>query len=115
MVCINGVGAFLGENDTRSETVARNVDYVAQLAGIDHVGLGLDYVFDQDELLKYLRTNPQIFGNDPALLSQYACGFVAPEQIPDIAACLRAMGYAGPDIARVLGGNLLRLARSVWK
>lgn len=115
VVCINGVGAFLGENDTRSETVARNIDYVARLAGIEHVGLGLDFVFDQDELLEYLRARPEMFGRDAASLQRYACGFVAPEQIPEIAACLATMGFAQPDIARVLGGNLQRVARDVWR
>jgi membrane dipeptidase len=115
VVCINGVGAFLGEDDTRSQTVVRNIDYVARLAGIDHVGLGLDFVFDQDELLEYLKSNPQMFGQDAQTLRKYACGFVAPEQIPEIAQCLHAIGYAHADIARVLGGNLLRIARNVWK
>ncbi|HET9096259.1 MAG TPA: membrane dipeptidase [Candidatus Baltobacteraceae bacterium] len=115
VICVNGVGAFLGEDDTRSETVARNVDYVARLAGIEHVGLGLDFVFDQDELLEYLRARPEMFGSDAATLQKYACGFVSPEQIPEIAECLRTMGYAQSDIARVLGGNLVRVAREVWR
>jgi membrane dipeptidase len=115
VVCINGVGAFLGENDTRSETVARNIDYVARLAGIDHAGIGLDFVFDQDELLDYLRSNPAMFGRDADALRTYACGFVAPEQLPEIAQCLHSMGYAPVDISRVFGGNLLRIAREVWK
>jgi membrane dipeptidase len=111
VVCINGVGLFLGENDIRSETFARNVDYVARLAGIDHVGIGLDFVFDNDELLDYLKSNPELFGGD----ANSNCGFVAPEQIPEIAQCLHAMGYAKSDIARIFGGNLLRIAREVWK
>jgi membrane dipeptidase len=115
VVGINGVGAFLGSNDTRSETLARNVDYVARLAGIDHVALGLDYVFDNDELLEYLKSRPQMFGEDAKTLQQYACDFVAPEQIPEIASCLTAMGYADLDVQRVLGLNLLRVARAVWK
>lgn len=115
VIGINGVGAFLGSNDTRSETVARNVDYVARLAGIDHVALGLDYVFDNDELLEYLKARPQMFGEDAATLQQYACDFVAPEQIPEVVQCLISMGYADSDIERILGLNLLRVARAVWK
>lgn len=114
VICINGIGAFLGDDDTRSETVARNIDYAARLAGIEHVGLGLDFVFDQDELLEYLQARPEMFGRDAATLQKYACGFVAPEQMPEIASALRTLGYAPSDIARVLGGNLLRLAQNVW-
>lgn len=115
VVGINGVGAFLGANDTRSETLARHIDYVARLAGIDHVALGLDYVFDNDELLEYLKSRPAMFGQDAKTLEQYACDFVAPEQIPEIVSCLTAMGYADADVQRVLGLNLLRVARAVWK
>lgn len=115
VVCINGVGAFLGDNDTRSETVARNVDYVARLAGIEHVGIGLDYVFDNDELLEYLRQSPQMFGRDAQTLEQYACAFAGPEQIGEIAQCLHSMGYAQNDLARIFGENLMRVARTVWK
>jgi membrane dipeptidase len=111
VICINGVGAFLGANDTRSETVARHIDYVAKLAGIEHVALGLDYVFDNEEVLAYLRAHPETFGRDA---SSPEVRFVAPEQIPEIALCLKAMGYAGSDIQRVLGLNLLRVA-AVWK
>lgn len=115
VICVNGVGAFLGGDDTRSETVARNIDYIVRLAGIDHAGIGLDYVFDQNELLDYLKANPQMFGRDAQTLSAYACGFAAPEQIPEIAQCLSEMGYTAAQVAKVMGGNLMRLAREVWK
>ncbi len=115
VVCINGVGLFLGQNDTRSETVAKNIDYVAKLVGIDHVGIGLDYVFDQEEVERYVAGNPEMFGEDAKAVKEHGCGFVAPEQIPEIVACLQAMGYADADLQRVLGLNLLRIARETWK
>jgi membrane dipeptidase len=115
VIGINGVGVFLGSNDIRSETIARHIDYVARLAGIDHVALGLDYVFDNDELLEYLKSRPALFGSDPNAMQQYACDFVAPEQIPEIVGCLSSMGYADADLQRILGLNLLRVARTVWK
>ena len=110
VVCINGVGAFLGDQNARSESVARHIDYVAKLVGIDHVALGLDYVFDNDEVLAYIKAHPDLFGSDaPSFVN-----FAAPEQIPEIADCLSGLGYAPPDLERVLGLNLLRIA-SIWK
>lgn len=113
VVCLNGVGIFLGENDASSETIARHIDYVAEKAGIDHVGIGLDYVFDMEELNEYLRQNPDTFPPDGG----YAEGvkFVEPEQAPEIVDALLDLGYRGEDIAKILGGNLLRVARDVWK
>lgn len=107
VIGINGVGAFLGANDTRSETVAKHIDYVAQLVGIDHVALGLDYVFDRAELLAYLAANRATFG-DAVVSAQI--DFVEPEQLPEIVECLFALGYAASDVERVIGLNLLRIA-----
>jgi membrane dipeptidase len=50
VVGINGVGPFLGDNDTRSDTFVRHVDYAVQMIGPQHVALGLDHVFDQAEV-----------------------------------------------------------------
>ncbi len=113
VVCLNGVGIFLGENDASSETIARHIDYVAEKAGIDHVGIGLDYVFDMEELNEYLRQNPDTFPPEGG----YAEGvkFVEPEQAPEIVDALLGLGYRSEDIAKILGGNLLRVARDVWK
>ncbi len=111
VIGINGVGAFLGANDSRSETVAKHIDYVARLAGIEHVALGLDYVFDMEELLAYFKASPQLFGADANLASPQ---FVAPEQLSEIVAILQSMGYVDADIRRILGENLLRLA-TIWK
>lgn len=113
VVCLNGVGIFLGENDASSETIARHIDYVAEKAGIDHVGIGLDYVFDMEELNEYLRQNPDTFPPEGG----YAEGvkFVEPEQAPEIVDALLGLGYQSEDIAKILGGNLLRVARDVWK
>ena len=113
VVCLNGVGIFLGENDARSETIARHIDYIVEKAGIDHVGIGLDYVFDMEELNEYVRQNPQTFPPEGG----YAEGvnFVEPEQAPEMVDALLSLGYQDGDIAKILGGNLMRVARQVWK
>jgi membrane dipeptidase len=112
VVCINGVGIFLGQNDIRTETVARHIDYVVQLVGIDHVGIGLDYLFDQRELDANLAANPGIW---PAEWG-YTAGikFVAPEQLPELTEILLQRQYREADIRKILGGNLLRVAETVW-
>jgi membrane dipeptidase len=111
-VCINGVGIFLGDNDIRTETLARHVDYVVQMVGADHVGLGLDYAFDQGELDAHLAANPNIWpaewGYRPGIK------FVAPEQLPELTELLLRRGYREDDVRKILGGNLLRVAEAVW-
>jgi membrane dipeptidase len=112
VIGINGIGTFLGENDNRSATFARHVDHVVQQVGIDHVGIGLDYVFDMQELDDYIAAHPEIFPPEQG----YAKGLrlVAPEQLPEIAAELFRLGYRTGDVRKVLGGNFLRVAKTCW-
>jgi membrane dipeptidase len=112
VIGINGIGLFLGENDARTETIVRHIDYVVNLVGPAHVAIALDYVFDPQELLDYMRMHPEVFGP-----KEDAAGpqFVAPEQIPEIAEQLFRMGYSSDALRGILGGNHLRVAREVWR
>lgn len=112
-VGINGIGLFLGKNDSLSATFARHIDYVAQLVGTRHVGLGLDYVFDEQELQELMTTNPETF--PPAEYGTGRPALVRPEQIPSIVAELMGLGYGEEDLRAILGGNHLRIARQVWR
>jgi membrane dipeptidase len=112
VIGINGVGIFLGDNDISVQTMARHIDYAVDLVGPAHVGIGTDYVFDTEDLDKELE-NPDIF---PA--SYRGSGghdFFPPEQLPPLEAELSRRGYSAADIAAIMGGNSLRVARQVWK
>ena len=113
VVGINGIGLFLGDNDSSSPTLARHVQYVADLVGVEHVGLGLDYTFDQEEVDVYVRSNPQTF--PPHLGYGAGMRMVEPEQLPELADLLLARGFSDADLGAVLGGNWMRVARQVWK
>ncbi|NGY03287.1 dipeptidase [Solimonas terrae] len=113
VININGIGLFLGGNDNSTDTYVRHVRYVADLVGAEHVGIGLDYVFDRRELDDFVTGNPQIF--PPAL--GYAAGIrmIEPDRIPAIAEALLAGGWSDAELEGFLGGNNLRVARAVWK
>ena len=113
VVGINGIGDFLGKNDDRTETFVRHVDYVAQLVGPEHVGIGIDYVFDMQELDDYLKANPDVF--PPQDGWEEGVKIVRPEQIPEIAEALLKLGYSMDDLRLIMGGNHLRIAQEVWK
>jgi membrane dipeptidase len=117
VVGINGVGSFLGKvdgrDDIRSATYARHVDHVVQQVGPKHVSIALDYVFDLGELEEYLAKMKHTFPPEIGYSAESA--FVAPEQLPEIVATLLGWGYREDDLRDILGGNLMRLARAVWK
>lgn len=113
VLCINGIGLFLGDNDTRTETIVRHIDHAVQTAGPEHVGIGLDYVFDAAELDAYLEKFKDTF---PAGMG-YDAGIkmVCPEQTPEITEGLLKLGYPEEAVRKVMGENMLRIARQVWK
>lgn len=115
VVGISGIGIFLGNNDNRTETYFRHMDYVVQLIGADHVGLGLDYVFDLEDLADYVSQMkgafPAGFGYDVG--TGLRC--VSPAQIEALIEMQIKAGYSELAIRNILGGNLLRVAQAVWK
>ncbi len=113
VVGINGVGAFLGQNDASSEAFVRHLEHAVETIGPDHVGIGLDFVFDMAEIEEYFRTMPHTFPDDSGLREPPK--FVAPEQLVEIVALLLEHGYGGEDLAKIVGANHLRIANEVWK
>jgi membrane dipeptidase len=67
-----------------------HIDHIAQVAGIDHVGLGSDF--------------DGISGATPE-------GIDSAADLPKITQALLDRGYSADDIRKILGGNLLRVFR----
>ena len=110
VIGINGIGDFLG--GTGSELIVQNIEYVLNLAGPEHVGIGLDYVVDKQELIAYVEGHPDIF--PPDKMKDYL-SFVEPEQFPEFTELLYQKGHSEEIIGGILGENFLRVAGQVWK
>lgn len=112
VIGLNGIDIFIGGEGNLVDGLVRHIDHVAQLVGIEHVGLGLDYVFDVGELDDAL-SDPEMFPPEYG----YGAGLqmVEPEAIETIVAGLGRLGYSDDDLRAVLGGNLLRVAKQVWR
>lgn len=111
VVCVNGIGIFTSHDGDPVAALVRHIDHIASLIGIEHVGLGLDYVFDQNEL-DDLTEDAALF--PPELGYGHGMRMIPPERLADIVLALQRIGYADRDIARLLGENLLRVAQIVW-
>ena len=77
------------ENLPTIENVLDHIDHAVKTAGVDHVGLGADM---------YPRTPSPV-------------GIRGVQDYPNITRGLKKRGYSDRDIAKILGGNFLR----VWK
>lgn len=115
VVGVNGIGLFLGEDDIRTPTIADHVEYLLDLVGPDHVGIGLDYFFAADldaSFQEALAGNEDFWPRE-----QYPGGAIrcaAPSQLPELTALLLARGRSEAEVRAVLGGNFLRVAGEVW-
>ena len=113
VVGVNGIGIFLGDNDSSVANVARHVLHMLDLVGSEHVGLGLDYIFDASDLAAEIAANPDKF--PPHLGYSADIAMTPPEQLPDLAEELSRRGVDDASLARIFGGNWLRVARAVWQ
>jgi membrane dipeptidase len=93
-----------------------HIAYVADRCGIDHVGLGSDF-FEGESWVRFerffRRRYPAIVG-DYTIDTVYVEGFSRADDYPAVLAALRRRGFAEADVAKVLGGNFLRVFTEVW-
>ena len=112
VIGINGIGPFLGGGDL-VERVLAHVRYAVDLVGAEHVGLGIDYCFDQEELAEYKRKNPGLFPT--GIPSDGVFPMVDPEAMTPIVEGLARTNMTDDEIRGILGGNWMRIAQQVWR
>ncbi len=110
VIGINGVGVFLGKNDSSTETILRHIDHVAKLVGAEHVGIATDLPVDPGNSSP-TPWNPPHPGDVPWSEINY----IQPEQLPELAEGMLRSGYKETQVRGILGENWLDLARRVWK
>jgi membrane dipeptidase len=112
VVGVNGLDLFLGGRAT-PQRICDHIDYLLEFIGPRHVALGLDHVFDLEAINLEKASMGATF--PPGL------GYEAPvdcfniDDIPAIPAELLRRGHGADDVANVLEGNWMRIARTCWR
>lgn len=100
------------------ESCMEHFEYAVQLLGIDHVGFGPDTMFGDHVGLHHayaaLFSIAQVLGGKKYEEVEYVDGLENPADFPNIIRWLVKQGYADEAIAKVIGGNVLRVLRQVW-
>ncbi|MFT3865046.1 MAG: membrane dipeptidase [Solirubrobacterales bacterium] len=117
MIGINGVGLFLSEErfDMSAAIIGRHIEHFAELVGPQHVGLGLDSVYDMPAFLSGFATVDKdkkypVGG----YLTSKTPSFAGPDVIPQVADWLGERGWSDVQVQGVLGENWLRVLAAVW-
>jgi membrane dipeptidase len=104
------------------EQLVDQIDYLVELVGVDHIGIGLDInegmtpeVFDARRK-GFLTEFPELtMGGDFPFEHYYAFGLTSMRHVDRITDALVRRGYGDDDVIKILGGNFVRLLRAVWK
>jgi membrane dipeptidase len=103
------------------DSIMEHFEYVANLAGIDHVCFGPDTNFGDHAGLhrvfaKFLSTGQTKNQTDDYPRVEYVKGMENPrEASKNMVRWLVAHGYKDGDIEKVIGGNIIRVLNKVWK
>lgn len=112
VVGINFYGGFV---DLEQPTLDRLVDhaaYIADLVGVDHVGIGTDFL--EDWLLEAAKEVSKDLLIDPSVLDRWVPECSRVEHLPVFTAALLERGFDQEEVKKVLGGNFLRVFQQVW-
>ena len=104
---------YHGDPETKPETLFRHLDYIVQMVGAEHSGLGLDYVFEAEPLNAYMRARPDEW---PDAKDPDWPGIVTavPEHVLILTDLMLKAGYPDQAVKNVLGENYVRICNEVW-
>lgn len=120
-----GFPAFL--TDRGQPSLGKFIDdiaYKADLVGIDHVGLGIDYYLGQhpvedearararyDDLVARGHWRPGEYPPPPYI---YPEGIETPRTLPALGPALAERGFSEEEMLKILGGNWMRVLGEIW-
>lgn len=121
MIGVCGLPQSLADEAPTLGNLLDHLDHLVRLVGVEHVGIGLDYVEAyQDQknvvappsVVTWRTRRPDIFGSLSSFGRQkYPAGIETVRKLPNLTQGLFERGYAREQAAAMLGGNWLRCMR----
>jgi membrane dipeptidase len=110
-----GVCFFPGLIDRTNPNIERlldHIDHIAEVAGVDHVGIGPDYIYYAEDLILPLL---KVSGVDYGESFKYPEEIDRPSKLPNLIFYLERRGYSDDEIRKILGLNFIRVLRQVLR
>jgi membrane dipeptidase len=112
VIGIIGFSPFLGANNPTIEDFLDHIDYVVDLIGANHVGIGLD-IGERKVVEDWFGMFPELQGSCSVDTIQLL-DLVVPSKWVNITKGLVRRGYSDEEIRKILGENFLRVFEEVW-
>ena len=110
VICVNFFAGFLDEAEHTVERLVDHILHVAEVAGIDHVGIGPDFIAEvEHDLWPAWCDDYTVEGID---IRSSVPGLEGPRGLPLVTAALVQRGLDADAVGKVLGGNVVRLMRA---
>ncbi|MFD8818291.1 dipeptidase [Streptomyces sp. NPDC059627] len=125
LIGANAYPAFVSSAEQPGiEQLIDHVRHVADLVGVDHIGLGLDYSESQHPYAtleqaraiydKFVETGEWLPGTYPPPPYFYPKGIETPAGAVNLTDGLLRAGFSAEEVQKILGGNWMRVFREVW-
>ena len=123
VIGINGFPPFVAnKRQPTLDDLLKHVDYIANLVGINHVGMGIDFEYigagmqeaskaHYDYFVKTGQWDPKDYPPPPYY---YPRGLDDPRRFPNLTKALLERGYNDAETKKVLGGNFMRVYSQIW-
>ena len=94
-------------------------DYYAKLVGVDHVGIATDDMFDVSLVVAFAKKNASMYADGGYMIDAFERGATGNGELAKILAAITddlwERGYTNEDLAKIYGGNKMRVYQQVWE
>ena len=104
------IPAFIDPDNPTIDSVVDHIEHIANTVGIDHVGIGADYVREYFDEVYPTYEDIRIEGADIRATIE---GLDSPAGMPLLIEALAARGFSGEELRKIVGENFLRVFREV--
>jgi len=111
VIGMNVLPTFVDETEPTLDRVVDHIEHMVEVAGIDHVGLGPDFLREYMDAVYPQYDEFRRFGGVD--LKAIVPGLARERDLPNLTERLLERGWTEPDVRNVLGENWLRVFRTL--
>ena len=106
-------------DDISPKQAADMIDYYVKLVGIDHVGIATDDMFSTALVVDFATKNADMYADGGYMIDAFEKGATGNGELAKILAAITddlwSRGYTNEELAKIYGGNKMRVYSQVWE